>query len=477
MEGLAGGGYPPSALRTRETGDAAHPTQTIATVFPCALEAVLFGGLKGEVWLQPGVAPTQGSELVRGDDTTGGVTLVLGAGNQLPAVALDALHALVVAGRVVLLKMNPVNDYLGPFIESAFSPLVSAGLLRLAYGGADVGARLASDPRVAAVHLTGSATTYNMLVWGQATPPPRESGVQPKLTKPVTGELGCVTPILIVPGPWTPSDAAYVAAELVAGLAHNAGHNCLAAEVVVTDGEWAGREVFLAALRAELDATQRRVAYYPGSADRAAAFKAGAGPPVEERGIPLPSPPTVGADLPWMLRAGVPPSAAAVTSETWCSALQEVPLPGCGGDADAFLTAATAFANDACAGALSCVVFAHPATPPSALEAAIAALKYGCVCVNVSNVLGFSVPALTWGAWLPGGDAHAIGTGNVAVHNAYLFDAVQKSVLRAGWRYRPTHLWSPRNRNLEAACGAALDFFAGPRIVGFVRVALAALRG
>ena len=200
-------------------------------------------------------------------------------------------------------------------------------------------------------------------------------------------------------------------------------------------------------------------------------------PPPPNALLPAPPPPGAGDDVPWLLRAGLAPEDAATTDETWCGALQEVALPACGGDPAAFLDAAVAFANDRCAGTLSCVVFAHPATPTEVLEKAVADLRYGAVCVNVSNILAFSVPALTWGACLPGGDAHAIGTGNVAVHNALLFDHVQKSVLRARWRYRPTHLWSPRHRNLEAASAAACDFFAGPGLGGLVRVALAALRG
>jgi len=456
--------------------------------------------MTGEVWLQPGQEVTQAKGLRA---SKGGVALVLGAGNQLPAVALDALHKLVVDGEVVLLKMNPVNDYLGPHIAAALAPLTFGGFLALAIGGADVGARLAADPRVDTVHLTGSASTYDALVWG---PGASKTGA-PKLAKRVTGELGCVTPIIITPGPWSQSDLDYVAAELVAGAAHNAGHNCLAAEIVLTDASWPLRPAFLDALRAALNATPRRVAYYPGSAAKAAAFRAGAGPPVEDLGAPLPGAgtldPAAGVVLPWMLRAGLAPdevggaggggeagdraarqpttlaplTQARTDTENWCGALQEVALPGTGGGAEAFLKAATAYANQRVAGTLSCVLFAHPATPPTALEAAIAGLEYGCVCVNVSNVLGFSVPALTWGAHLPGGPPAAIGTGNVAAHNAYLLDGVQKSVLRAPWRVRPAHLWSPAHRNLEAACGAAVDFFAGPSVPGLLRVAAAALRG
>ena len=41
----------------------------------------------------------------------------MGAGNQLPVAALDILHKLIVDDEVVVCKMNPVNDYLGPYIQ------------------------------------------------------------------------------------------------------------------------------------------------------------------------------------------------------------------------------------------------------------------------------------------------------------------------------------------------------------------------
>lgn len=40
-----------------------------------------------------------------------------GAGNQLPVVALDILHMLLAEDQVVLVKMNPVNDYYGPLLR------------------------------------------------------------------------------------------------------------------------------------------------------------------------------------------------------------------------------------------------------------------------------------------------------------------------------------------------------------------------
>ena len=47
----------------------------------------------------------------------GKVALVLGAGNQAPVVCFDILHLLLVEDAVVVCKMNPVNDYLGPYIR------------------------------------------------------------------------------------------------------------------------------------------------------------------------------------------------------------------------------------------------------------------------------------------------------------------------------------------------------------------------
>ena len=45
------------------------------------------------------------------------IPLCAGAGNQLPVVALDILHMLLAEDHVVLVKMNPVNDYYGPLLR------------------------------------------------------------------------------------------------------------------------------------------------------------------------------------------------------------------------------------------------------------------------------------------------------------------------------------------------------------------------
>jgi hypothetical protein len=110
-----------------------------------------------------------------------------------------------------------------------------------------------------------------------------------------------------------------------------AGHNCLKAELVVCDRGWPLRERFLAALRAKLSSLPNRVAYYPGSDKKHAAFRARF-PDVEALGAG--STDADGAALgsgsaraevrpsPWLLKAGLPPDEAATQDENWCGCIQ-----------------------------------------------------------------------------------------------------------------------------------------------------------
>lgn len=438
---------------------------------------------------QHGLCPclTPQGELYRhkaeGTAGEGGVALVLGAGNQLPVVALDILHKLVFDDEVVVCKMNPVNEYLGPHVRKAFQPLVDAGYVEVVFGGGPVGKYLCNHPDIASVHLTGSAATHDAIVW-QGKPKQGE----PPYKKPVGAELGCVTPYIMVPGQWSASDLEYVADSVAAGLTNNAGHNCLKAELLVTDRSWPQREAFLDALRAKLASLPNRVAYYPGSDAKHSAFLSRFGD-AEQLG-----PGDTAADgaqlasnsgraemhvTPWLLKTGLTPQQAATQDENWCGVLQEVCLDT-GGHPAAFMAAATDFCNDQCWGTLSCAVFVHPATQRkhrAAFDDLVAGLRYGSVCINVPTLIGFATTKLTWGAYLPGGTPQDIGSGNCAVHNTLLLDHVQKSVLRAPWRFHPAPFWSPSHRNLEAVGRAALRFCAFPSLRAMLPLAGQALQG
>ncbi|GBF87574.1 NAD-dependent aldehyde dehydrogenase [Raphidocelis subcapitata] len=480
---MACNGQPrPVQLRRREGG------QWVARVWPENMVSIFFPRFQGEVWIQPGREPSQG-ELYRrkaegAPPHAGRVSLVLGAGNQVSVVALDILHKLIVCDEVVVVKMNPVNDYLGPLLRRAFGPLVEAGFVEFAYGGAGVGKALCSHPLIASIHLTGSADTYNAIVWGGRDVP--RVG-EPPLKKEVTAELGNVTPYIIVPGPWSDDDIAFQANNVAAGLVQNNGHNCLGAEIVITPRDWPLREKFMEALRTALSTLSQRAPWYPGSDAKFAAFRSKF-PAAEELGRPVPPEALEGAPgpfkpQPWLLAAGLSPEEASTQVENWCGVLQEVALPG-PADPASFLGAAAEYANESCWGSLACAVFIHPETRaahPAAWDTALASLRYGSVCVNTPCVTGYAATPLVWGAY-PGNTPQDIGSGDSYVHNTLLFDHPEKSICIAPWAYAPQPLWSAFQIGLEDAIPPAMRYITTQHkpviaLMHLIHVAVLALLG
>ncbi|MBC7970263.1 MAG: aldehyde dehydrogenase [Verrucomicrobia bacterium] len=451
-----------------------HSGQTIAQVFPTnVMERLLWRGFVGEVWLQPEKPPTQG-KVYRQKPAAGTLALVLGAGNVSSIAPLDALHKLFAEDAVVLLKMNPVNAYMGALLETAFQPLRKDGFLEIVYGGAELGRHLCQHPLVDTIHITGSHHTHDAIVWG-STPDEqaqRKTTNQPLTTKPITSELGCVTPVIVIPGHWSEADIAFQARHVAGMVVHNASFNCAAAKVIITAKGWAQRDVFLAQLQQELAKTPARKAYYPGAQERYQAF-------LERypQAIALgQSEPTT---VPWTLMPAVPAQAGeyALTQEAFCGVLADVSLNAT--DAGDFLTQAIAFVNEQVWGNLSCTILVDTRTQKhlgAEFEAAIAQLKYGAIGINVWSAVLFSLPVFSWGAF-PGNSLQDITSGHGVVHNAYLFEHPQKSVLRAPFRIFPLPIWFARHPNLLQLAQRFTDFQAKPSWRQLLKVALASLRG
>ena len=79
--------------------------------------------------------------------------------------ATDALGKILQDDSAVLLKMNPVNEYLGPVFEQALRPLMTQ--LSIIYGGSDVGSYAVHHPQIDRIHLTGCNETHDAIVWGR----------------------------------------------------------------------------------------------------------------------------------------------------------------------------------------------------------------------------------------------------------------------------------------------------------------------
>jgi aldehyde dehydrogenase (NAD(P)+) len=444
-----------------------------------AWERVLFPGYSAEVWLDR--VATAGDISLRPDDLRparpeGEVALVLGAGNVASISALDVLQQCFIHGRACLLKVSPVNDYLGPLFELAFAPLAERGCFSIAYGGPDVGAYLAAHPNVDAIHVTGSYATHEMIVWGPPGPErdARKARREPLVKKPVTSELGNVSPAVVVPGSYADSDIDHAAKSIVGSFVFNAAFNCNATKLVVTPRGSALRERLLSAIQREFAAIAPRRAYYPGAQAAYEKFTRD-----RERTLEFGRPGD--GELPWAFVQGLDPAsdAAVFREEPFCSVLSEVALSG--DDPVEFLREATRFLNERVFGTLN-VMLLVPATSDrdsaaqKALERAIAELRYGSVCINVWPAVAYGLGTLPWGGH-PSGTLENVGSGIGVGHNALLLDGVEKCVLRGPLAAFPKPLWYPDHKTLARVATAFCDFEADRGALRLGKLAMAAVRG
>ena len=449
LRALSRGRSPASRLRVRTT----HGGRAAFDVFPrTPLEHVLLMGFRGEVWMRPGVTPsrarTSAGLAQRTPAASGGVGLVLGAGNVTAIPVLDVLSELVSANRVSLLKLNPTMDPLLPVFERALAPLVELGLVRIVRGGPEVGAYLTRHPGIEHVHVTGSGATFDAIVWGTGEEAARRRAEDdPALRVPITAELGGVSPVIVVPGRWSAADLRFQAQHVATMRLHNSGHNCVAGQVVVVSSDWDQREAFLAELAAAYARAPQRPVWYPHAAERMAAAEAAH--PGSDVGSVAPrllveldedAAAGSGSDAPRATASGpdvVGASGSDVeTVEYFAPVLGVRELPGTGRE---FLDAAIAYANERLTGSLGANVLIDPEAEHElgpGFEEALEQLRYGVVAINAWTGAAFVLPTLPWGAY-PGGTLRDVGSGIGTVHNAYLFDEVERAVLRGPFRPFP----------------------------------------
>jgi hypothetical protein len=123
------------------------------------------------------------------------------------------------------------------------------------------------------------------------------------------------------------------------------------------------------------------------------------------------------------------------------------------------------------------MIFVHPKTEKAHAEAvdkAIADLRYGGVGVNTWAGVIYGFVSTTWGAF-PGHGPEDIVSGRGVVHNTYLLDHPQKSVVRAPFRINPKPVWFADHKNLFGVAEAATAMEVRPsffKFLGLVRQAL-----
>jgi len=420
------------------TIDRAPGGRTRVHAFPLTgIDKFLLSGFTGEVWLEPGITPNAARASAglaqRTPASSGGVGLVLGAGNVTSIPVLDVLYELLAHNRTALLKVNPTQDPLVPVYKRALAPLIEPGFLRIVRGGPAAGAYLTGHPGLVHVHITGSAATFDTIVWGPskgtgaAATKRRRRENRPQLKKPITAELGGVSPIIVVPGAWTDADLTYQAEHIATMRLQNCGHNCIAGQVVIMSSDWDQADAFRAALRRAYANAPERPIWYPGSPAR-----------MDLATEAYPDALVLGDRVLVEIDADDDPTALE-TTEYFAPVLGVVTVPGTGQE---FLDAAVAHANERLQGTLGANLLIDPATEKAlgtGFERAIADLHYGSIAINGWTAFGFITPTLTWGAF-PGSTIEDVGSGIGVVHNALLLDGVERSVLRGPFRPFPRSL-------------------------------------
>jgi hypothetical protein len=446
------------------------------SVFPtrCLYDAVVFRGLTAETWLEPGVTNATAfgdrpARLRRVQRSEPRIELVLGAGNVSSIPITDALTKIFQDDCAVLLKMNPVNAYLRPIFEDALQPLIQAGWLRIIEGGGEEGSYAVQHPLVDSIHMTGSTETHDAIVWGRDADQRqrRKLNNDPLMKKLITSELGNVTPWIIVPGEYSTRQLRAQAECIVASIVNNASFNCIATKMLITWNRWPQQTEFLDLIDSILHATPTRYPYYPGAATRFAEF-ASEDLVADARG-----------HLPWTLRRNtrIEETPHLFQRESFVGVAGQTSL-----DADSpleFLDRAVEFVNQQMTGTLAANL-----TVPSAwhkrhdkeLDRALVRLRYGTIGINQWAGVAFALMSTPWGAF-PGATLQNVESGIGGVHNTYLLDRTQKTILRGPLCLFPKPVWYSTHACPDQVAHRLCSLYSRPSLVKLPRLFVSALRG
>lgn len=450
-------------------------------------DKLLLSGFTAEVWNEPGqteadVRRTAGLGMLE-PEKTNGTCLVLGAGNIFSIAPLDALYVLYADNRSVALKLNPITDDLLPVFEAIFAPFIEIGAVQIFTSDVELGGLLAQHEGIDAVHMTGSEATHDAIVWG-----PGEEGAankaagSPKLSKPMSSELGGVSPVIVVPGKWSRRDLEFQANHVATMRLHNSGSNCVAGQVVLVSSDWAQKDEFLAALRRAMRDAPPRPGWYPGTADRAESA----------RNLHPQACDAVGGTPERTLITGLDLSdetETAFSSEYFGPVLGVAMLPGTG---EEFLSKAIEISNERLRGTLGANILIDPKTAKALgrerFDQLLADLRYGTIAVNAWTGVGYLTPTATWGAF-PGHPLDDVQSGRGVVHNALLLANPERTIVRGPFRPYPRSIlggelsltpkpaWFVNNKTAATTSQRLVAFSAAPSWRKLPGVFASALRG
>ncbi len=405
-----------------------HTLQVFPTKF---IEKLLYMGVKGYIKLRNNMTLDDFKEY-RGFESrintkNPTTTLVLGAGNQSCIPILDFAHHIVTRRSPVVLKLNPVNEYLKPVFDSILSPFIKRRFLTIVNGDAELGKYLTNHQGISHIHLTGSSNTYENIVYGKKLSE-KEVGsksIKKINNKSITTELGNVTPVIVIPDKWSTSDIKVQAKKIATAKLQNAGFNCIAAQVVVLDKNWKQKDQLINEVKNVIRSQQTRYFYYPGSKERISEINKSSNVEILSQDS---------CEVPYSASVTDSDDEFYFHNEVWGGTIIFKIL-----DSDSikdYIKQATTFCNNELWGNLGCTVLIKPKTERTyrnEFNEMIDNLKYGTVAINEWCALGFAIPSLPWGGY-PGNKDSDIQSGQGYVHNSFLFESPLNGIVRTDFK-------------------------------------------
>ena len=359
-------------------------------------------------------------------DIDSSITLVLGAGNFSSIPYLDVLYHLITRKSVILLKLNPVNEYLKPVFEKVFQNFIERGYIVVTTGNIDESKYMANHPGINHIHLTGSDKTFEDIVYGrELKDKERKSKSLSKINnKSITSELGNVTPIIIHPGKWSTSDIKYQARKIVTAKLNNNGFNCIAAQVVVLPDGWGQTETLIKYVKHYMSKAKERKAYYPESIERLEKLE-------KDKGYERVN--ALSCVTPHLTRE-IKAYSKFEIDEVWSSTIYFKKIEYT--SVEDFAKKAIDYCNDELWGNLgvSVIIKDHDRKFNKHItNLYVDKLNYGTVAVNEWAAIGYIIPQLPWGGF-PGNRDNDIQSGQSVVHNSMLFESPLKGVVNTKFR-------------------------------------------
>lgn len=397
------------------------------------------------------------------------VSLILGAGNVSCIPLLDAIYHMVTKRSTILLKLNPVNDYLLPVYEKIFQNFINKGYMVVTKGDVEVSKYMCSHKGIDHIHLTGSDETYENIVYGRnLTEEEKKLSTLPKKNSvSITTELGNVTPFIIHPGNWTNSQIKFQARKIVTAKLNNGGFNCISAQIVVLPKGWKHTEKLMKYVKYYMRKIDDRYSYYPKSIDLLNKLEKDKNYSREN---------SLSCATPHLTRE-IKAYSNYETSEVWGTSIYFKQLDY--DSPESFANNAIEYCNNELWGNLGASVIIKSYKRKhnkEILDNYVNNLKYGTIAINEWSAIGFIIPTLPWGGY-PGNKDNDIQSGQDYVHNSIFFESPLNGVVYSKFRMSSIidPLWFVSNKKQKKVFRHLTYYQIDKSIINLLKLSFSAL--